>query len=126
GVAPPQRATAAPERDTAASAVNVASGAGTASQAESPGVQSVETSRPGVKAAGTCDDASPEQPGVVPMETAGTPEPAAKRTRDDDTADPESATKEEPPAKTAPTRLRRPGAVPNVAAGVVRGAKPPP
>ncbi|CAN7976674.1 unnamed protein product, partial [Ixodes persulcatus] len=119
-------ATAAPERDTAASAVNVSSSAGTASQAESPGVQSVEASGPGVKAAGTCDDASPEQPGVVPLETAVTSEPAAKRTRDDDAADPEAAIKEEPPAKTAPTRFRRFGAVPNVAAGVVRGAKPPP
>ncbi|CAN7978390.1 unnamed protein product, partial [Ixodes persulcatus] len=126
GAAPPQRATAAPERETAASSVNVASGAGTASQAESPGVQFVEASRPGVKAAGTCDDASPEQPGDVPMEMAVTPEPAAKRTRGDNAADPEAAIKEEPNAKTASTRLRRPGAVPNIAAGVVRGAKPPP
>ncbi|KAG0437676.1 hypothetical protein HPB47_017339 [Ixodes persulcatus] len=51
------------------------------------------------------------------METAVTPEPAAKRTEDDDGADPEAATKEEPPAKTAPPRSRRPGDVPNVAAG---------
>ncbi|CAN7976671.1 unnamed protein product [Ixodes persulcatus] len=118
---------AAPEGDTATSAVNVAPGAGRASQAESPNVQSVEASRPEVKAAGTCDDASPEQLGDVPMETAVTPEePATKRTRDDDSADPEAAIKEQPPAKTAPTRLRRTGAVLNVAAGLVRGDKPSP
>ncbi|CAN8000186.1 unnamed protein product, partial [Ixodes hexagonus] len=104
GAAPSQGGTAAPERDTATSAVNVAPGAVTASQAESPDVQAVEVSRPGVKAADTCDDASPEQPGDVPMETAVTPETAAKRTREDDAADPEAATREEPPAKTAPTR----------------------
>ncbi|KAM7293344.1 uncharacterized protein ISCGN_026474 [Ixodes scapularis] len=126
GAAPSQRAAATPESGTATSAVNVAPGAGSTSQAESPDVQSVEASRPGAKAAGACDDASSEHPGDVPMETAVTPEPAAKRTRDDNGADPEAAIKEEPPAKTAPTRLRRPGAVPNVAAGVVRGAKPPP
>lgn len=127
GAAPSQRAASAtPESGTATSAVNVAPGAGSTSQAESPDVQSVEASRPGVKAAGACDDASSEQPGDVPMETAVTPEPAAKRTRDDSGADPEAAIKEEPRAKSAPTRLRRPGAVPNVAAGVVRGAKPPP
>ncbi|EEC04296.1 hypothetical protein IscW_ISCW002147 [Ixodes scapularis] len=126
GAAPSQRAATAPEGGAATSAVNVAPGAGTTCQGESPDVQSVEASRPGVKAAGTCDDASPEQPGDVPMETAVTPEPAAKRTRDDDGADPEAAIKEEPPAKTAPRRFRRPGAVRNVAAGVVRGAKPPP
>ncbi|KAG0444288.1 hypothetical protein HPB47_013962 [Ixodes persulcatus] len=126
GAAPSQRATAAPERDTATSAVNVALGAGPASQAESPDVQFVEASRCEVEAAGTCDDALPEQPGDAPMETAVTPEPAAKRTRDVDGADPVAATKREPPAKTVPQWRRRAPVRPNIPEEYRRAAKPPP
>lgn len=44
------------------------------------------------------------------METAVTLEVATKWTRDDHGADAKAATKEEPPAKTAPIRWSRPGA----------------
>ncbi|KAM7281533.1 uncharacterized protein ISCGN_005876 [Ixodes scapularis] len=125
--APSQRAAAAaPEGDTATSAVNVALGAETASQAKSPDVPSVEAPRPGVRAADTCGDALPEQPGDAPMETAVTPELATKRTRDVDGADPAAATKEEPPAKTVPLWRRRAPVRPNIPEEDRRAAKPPP
>ncbi|KAM7313892.1 uncharacterized protein ISCGN_003679 [Ixodes scapularis] len=126
GAAPSQRATAAPEGDTATSAVSVALGAGTASQAESPDVPSVEVPRPGVRAAGTCDGALPEQPGDASIEMAVTPELAAKRTRDGDGTDAAAATKEEPPAKAVPLWRRRAAVGPNIPEEDRRAAKPPP
>ncbi|KAM7297304.1 uncharacterized protein ISCGN_022457 [Ixodes scapularis] len=53
---------------------------------------------------------SRQQARGAPIETAVTLEVATKRTRDDHGADAKVATKEEPPAKTAPIRWSRPGA----------------